>query len=128
MSKKVKIDDLTKTMRSMLSDYCDDVVDDTKEVVDKITQDAKKIVRKNAPVKTGAYKKSISSRTAYESIVEKRNVIYAGGEHYRLTHLLENGHAKTNGGRTRAFPHWKQGNDYIVEQLPKQLKKKIGGK
>ena len=127
MSKKVKIDDLTKTINSMLSDYSDDVIEETKGVVDKVTKEARKIVRENAPAKTGKYKRSIKSKKVYESLTEKRNAIYSDG-YSGLTHLLENGHAKTNGGRTRAFPHWKQGNDYIVEQLPKQLKKKIGGK
>ncbi len=127
MSKKVKIDDLTKTINGMLSDYSDDVIEETKGVVDEVTKEARKIVRENAPVKTGKYKRSIKSKKLYESLTEKRNAIYSDG-YSGLTHLLENGHAKTNGGRTRAFPHWKQGNDYIVEQLPKQLKKKIGGK
>lgn len=127
MSKKVKIDDLTKTINGMLSDYSDDVIEETKGVVDKVTKEARKIVRENAPVKTVKYKRSIKSKKVYESLTEKRNAIYSDG-YSGLTHLLENGHAKTNGGRTRAFPHWKQGNDYIVEQLPKQLKKKIGGK
>ena len=127
MSKKVKIDDLTKTINGMLSDYSDDVIEETKGVVDKVTKEARKIVRENALVKTGKYKRSIKSKKVYESLTEKRNAIYSDG-YSGLTHLLENGHAKTNGGRTRAFPHWKQGNDYIVEQLPKQMKKKIGGK
>lgn len=127
MPKKVKIDDLTKTINGMLNDYSDDVIEETKDVVDKVTKEARKIVRENAPAKTGKYKRSIKSKKVYESLTEKRNAIYSDG-YSGLTHLLENGHAKTNGGRTRAFPHWKQGNDYIVEQLPKQLKKKIGGK
>ena len=127
MSKKVKIDDLTKTINGMLSDYSDDLIQDTKGVVDKVTKEARKMVRENALVKTGKYKRSIKSKKVYESLTEKRNAIYSDG-YSGLTHLLENGHAKTNGGRTRAFPHWKQGNDYIVEQLPKQMKKKIGGK
>lgn len=127
MSKKVKIDDLTKTINGMLSDYSDDVIEETKGVVDKVTKEARKIVRENAPVKTGKYKRSIKSKNVYESLTEKRNAIYSDG-YSGLTHLLENGHAKVNGGRTRAFPHWKYGDEYIKKELPKRIQKKIGGK
>lgn len=127
MVKKINPNDLTLTISAMLSEYADDVIDDVKEAVDDVAKEAQKIVKSRAPVKTGKYKRSIKVRTSYESLTELRKTIYSNGNS-GLTHLLENGHAKVNGGRTRAFPHWKYGDEYIKKELPKRIQKKIGGK
>lgn len=134
---KVNIDAFAYTFRGMLKEYTDDVALKTLESVDEVSKEAKKIVKDHAPVekkgkRKGKYKRSISVRTAYESLTEKRNVIYASGKEYRLTHLLEKGHAKVgvprNGkARVEARPHWKYGDEYIKKELPKRVKKKIGG-
>lgn len=118
---------LDKTLSQILREYADEVTEDTKEVIDEVTKEAKKIVKKHAPVKTGKYKRSIKSKVAYESLTEKRNVIFSKG-YGNLTHLLENGHAKINGGRTESIPHFSYGQDYIEENLLKNINKKIGGK
>lgn len=126
MVKKIKPKDLELTIKAILSNYADDVIPDVKDAVDEVSEEAKDLVKKRAPKKSGKYRRSIKVKNVYESVTEKRNTIYSQGQ-YGLTHLLEDGHAKINGGRTRAFPHWKYGDEYIKEELPKRIKKKLGG-
>lgn len=116
--------ELESAVASILKDFSDEVTRVTKEDVDEVTKMALDEVKSHAPVNTGKYKRSLKDRTEYESATEKRNVIYSKGQG-SLTHLLENGHAKRNGGRTRSFPHFAYGQKVIEEELPKLLEKHI---
>lgn len=50
---------------------------------------------------------------------------YVKPPHFRLTHLLEKGHAKRGGGRTRAFPHIKYGADLAEQNYLEDIAKAI---
>ena len=73
--------------------------------------------------KTGRYNKGWTAstdvgRTEVKSVVHNRT-------DYQLSHLLEFGHAKANGGRTKAFPHIAQVNDWVQEELVKRIKERV---
>jgi len=46
-------------------------------------------------------------------------------EHYRLTHLLEFGHANRNGTRTQPIPHIRATEDKYREKFIKELETRI---
>ena len=57
---------------------------------------------------------------------EKGKIKIHNKKHYRLTHLLERGHAKRNGGRTKAMPHIEPVEQFVIETFPKKLEERLG--
>ena len=125
MSKKVSVDDFAKEIGLMLGEFEKDVVEIAKEEVDKTTTKAFKVLRTNAPVKTGAYEKSLARKKMSESPVGKTNLLYSKAPHYRIAHLLEHGYLTRKGIRTKSFPHFKYADDYIQNNLHKNIGERI---
>lgn len=127
----VKIDDLAQAISKELEGYTQDVTDGVKKAIDivgeEVNQEIKNHVTFNQP--TGKYVKSFRVKTSYEDRYNKRNTWYVANGEHRLTHLLEKGHALRNGGRSRAFPHIKFGEELAkkrMEELTKEAIKDAG--
>lgn len=103
-SDRIKVDDLARVVMEGLQEYADLATEDLKAAVKKAGNEAKKDIQANAPQDTGAYKKSWTVKTTKENSNAMQVTVHSRNR-YQLTHLLEFGHAKRNGGRTRAFPH-----------------------
>jgi hypothetical protein len=88
---KVKVDDLAKTVEQTLSDYADDVNDIVKQEIKDAGKEAAKELKETSPKRTGKYAKGWRSTVRKESAVGAEVVVY--NKIYRLTHLLEKGHA-----------------------------------
>ena len=132
MSRKVTVDQLSKAVLYELQDF----VNVTEEAVDKgVSETAKEAVKelRNAhPSGSGQYgswdkkynKGWKVTQTKTDIRYHKKATIHNATD-YRLTHLLEKGHAKVNGGRTRAFPHIAPVAEKCDDELIKNIKKWI---
>lgn len=119
----VKIENLNKVIMEELTLYTDKV----KEKVDKCTEESmKKLVKETkdtAPV--GHRKKHYKSKITSKKLDKGRYLWYVKAPDYRLSHLLENGHALRNGGRTRGTHFIGKANDLIQKEYEENLKKEI---
>lgn len=94
----------------MLSKYGDDVTDIVTDIAKGIAEDGAQKLREvtgTYDIKTGDYNRGWTSEETTKK--KKRLVIFKihNGDEYRLTHLLEYGHATRNGKRTKEFEHIK---------------------
>jgi hypothetical protein len=97
-----------------------------KESVKDVAKETVKEVKRRSPVRSGAYKKSWGQTKVYEGTGGIRITIH-NKKHYQLTHLLENGHALRNGGRTRSFPHIEPAERFAERELQREVELKIKG-
>ena len=122
------IEDFTDVIMNALQEESERVEKLAREEISGTAKDALKTIRNhpNIPIKTGDYKKSFALKKNSDGIGELSYTLYNKDPEYRKAHLLEYGHAKRGGGRTRAFPHWKDAQD-IADKLPERLKRRIEG-
>lgn len=100
----IKIDDLAKAVGLELDAYAEEVAGLVKEAVRDVTKETVADVKRRSPVDSGDYRKSWTSSKVRETGSSLTMSVH-NRKHYRLTHLLEKGHAKVGGGRTQAQPH-----------------------
>ena len=120
---RCRIDQMAHVIMEGLQEYADLATEDMKAAVKKAGNKAKIDVQAGAPVKTGKYKKSWIVKTTKENANAMEVTVHSRNR-YQLAHLLEFGHAKRGGGRTRAFPHIAPA-EAAAELLEKEVEKAL---
>ena len=124
MAERVSVDQMAQTIMDGLLEYADLATEDMKAAVKKAGNKAKSDVQAGAPVDTGKYKKSWTVKTTKENANALEVTVHSKNR-YQLAHLLEFGHAKRNGGRTRAFPHIASAEAAAAELLEQEVERAL---
>lgn len=128
--KKISVDELTWAVMDELNRYDQQVTDGLKKSVREVAKECRDEIRANSPVREGkgggAYKRGWTDTVRYEGRDDIRIVVH-NKKHYRLTHLLENGHAKAGGGTVAARVHIRPAEEHAAEKLLRKVKVQIKG-
>lgn len=130
MAKTIQVYELAGAITEMLSEYNEAVTEESKKVVDEISQEVNQEILNHVTFKSGnkapTYVNSFKIKTTFENTRNKRNTWYVANGNHRLTHLLEYGHYTRNGTtRTREFPHIRYGEEYLQNNFERKMKEGI---
>lgn len=107
-----------------LAAYTEEVKQELEEVISEVAEETAESLQANSPKRKG------SGRYAKSWKVKKskggKNVVY-NDKHYRITHLLEYGHAKRNGGRTSEIVHIKPIEEEAIKHVEEAIRERLGG-
>ena len=118
--RRVSIDGLAEAVMEELDDYRELATETMKAAVDRAGKTVRSEIRSRAPVRTGKYAKSWTTKRTRESSTALEVTVYSPSR-YMLAHLLEHGHAKRNGGRVRGNPHIAPAEAIGEEQLEQEI-------
>lgn len=120
----VKIGDLAKAVMKELDNYGVAVGLEVEKVSKEVAADTAKMLNKTSPKLTGDYAASWTYGTG-ETKRKHTMVVHAEKPEYALTHLLEKGHQKRGGGRTKAIVHIAPAEEAAVDELEKELRTRL---
>lgn len=107
-TKKIKVDQLAETVMDIMKEFEEATDEAVDKGVSETAQFAVKELHNAHPSGSGDWKEYNKgwkyTQTKRDKKYHKKATVH-NVTHYQLAHLLEKGHAKVNGGRTRAFPH-----------------------
>lgn len=122
----VPMEEFGAAMNGILSEFQDVVRKAVNDGVRDVLKESAKEIRETGTYQNRRpkYRRSIGWRMSTKGFFTEGQV-YAKDHEYSLTHLLENGHGLWNapGRRTRAFKHWKFGEEWADEAIMKNIEK-----
>lgn len=122
----MKVDELSKAIEKELTLYMESSTETVKREVKRVATDVKKDISDHARVgRRGKYAKSWQTKLTDETATSVTVTVHANKNGYNLAHLLEFGHAKRGGGRTRAFPHIKPAEQNGIRELERNIRREL---
>lgn len=125
-SKKTSIDGLSAAVLESLTSYSKDVQDGIDTAAKKAARNAVQRLKAGGPYKGG---EQSGYNAGWRSKVTEGpagiEVVVHNAKAPGLTHLLEKGHAKPGGGRTRAFPHIAPAEEEAVNNFKQDVERVI---
>lgn len=127
MSKSIGVDQLGEAIAKELTLYGENVINGVKKEAKKSVSQLVEVTKATAPVghREKHYRDSITSKKVSE---DKRSISYlwyVKGSDYRLSHLLERGHALRDGGRTQGTHFIENASTPILEDYLKAVEEVI---
>lgn len=124
--KKVSIDGLADAVAKELAAYNQDVADGVKKEVKQVAREMVQELKQTSPKDSGDYAAGWRDKTEFESAEDIRERVY-NAKKPQLTHLLEDGHAKQNGGRVNGKPHIRPAKQEAEKKLTNGIKVVVRG-
>lgn len=127
MSNRIGIDQLDEAISKELTLYSQNIIDGMKQEAKKSMKALVERTKATAPVghRKKHYRDAITSKKEDENSRSVSYLWYVDGSDYRLSHLLEDGHATKNGGRVDGTHFIKNATDPILEEYYKAIEEVI---
>lgn len=122
----INIEGFSDAIAQELQTYTKEVIEKINETGAKIAKDGAKKLRQTSPKGTGKYAKGWTVKTKKE-YGKPTNFIIHNKNRPGLAHLLEKGHAKRGGGRTKPIVHIKPVEEEVIEAYTKGVEEAIKG-
>lgn len=121
----MKVSNLAKALEIELEKYSQEFTDKVKKDTEEVAKECVEELKQNSPKSNKNTRKSYANGWTYKKAYESNF-----GVRYRvlnknkpqITHLLEYGHAKVNGGRVNAIPHIKRAEENAKNKLINKIK------
>lgn len=126
-NKIISTDELSVAIAEELSLYGERIIRGVKEEAQKSIKELTKLTKSTAPVgrRRKHYRDSITYKKLGESSREISFLWYVKGSDYRLSHLLEHGHALHFGGRVEGTHFIKKAHDPVIEKYCRAVEEVI---
>lgn len=129
MSKKVTLDNLASAVKEIVDSYGDEVSTNMDKITKEVGKKGVQALKNESKAKFGTskarkrkYANTWTSRTTQTRLSTTVTIYNSQGWQ---PHLLENGHAKVNGGRVNGTEHIKPVEDMLIREYERDLEAKL---
>lgn len=118
---RVSIDQLASAIVDTLKEYTEEVEEGLEDAKEEVAKEGANTLKGTSPKKTGKY------ASGWKAKKQDKAWVIHNAKRWQITHLLEKGHAKVNGGRVAGRPHIAPVEEQVIKEYERKIEKVIRG-